>query len=197
VITSGYQHVIASYKEGNDEKTYSFTLLCVCLTLLLIPTVSFGATKAPNVEPNATRDYSFKVLVPNFGTTYFPVNYNPSDPSTYYIMSPGKYVIVQRTDSVNRSAVFRAVDASTKTPLSDWVIIWNGESKLVYTNTSGKTQYIRFEISSSNITSFWAQGFLSSVNFKNNIKKRRGYFCPPFIVEKKGGYKFAWRNDQV
>jgi len=24
------------------------------------------------------------------------------------------------------------------------------------------------------------------VNFKNNIKKRRGYFCPPFIVEKKG-----------
>jgi len=54
-------------------------LLCVCLTLLLIPTVSFGATKAANVEPNATRDYSFKVLVPNFGTTYFPVNYNPSD----------------------------------------------------------------------------------------------------------------------
>jgi len=24
------------------------------------------------------------------------------------------------------------------------------------------------------------------VNFKNNINKRRGYFCPPFIVEKKG-----------
>jgi len=37
-------------------------LLCVCLTLLLIPTVSFGATKAPNVEPNATRDYSLKYL---------------------------------------------------------------------------------------------------------------------------------------
>jgi len=140
-------------------------LLCVCLTLLLIPTVSFGATKAANVEPNATRDYPFKVLIPNTNTTVFPDNYNPSDPSTYYIMSPGKYVIVQRTDSVNRSAVFRAVDASTKTPLSDWVIIWNGESKLVYTNTSGKTQYIRFEISSSNITSFLAQGFFKFGEF--------------------------------
>lgn len=139
-------------------------LLCVCLTLVLIPTFSFAATDAANVEPNATRDYPFKVLVPNFGTTYFPDNYNPSDPSTYYIMSPGKYVIVQRTDSV-RSAVFRAVDASTKTPLSDWIAIWDGESKLVYTNTSGKTQYIRFEISSPNVTSFWAQGFFKFGEF--------------------------------
>ena len=140
-------------------------LLCVFLTLVLIPTLSFAATDAANIEPNTTRDYPFKVLIPNVGTTYFPDHYNPSDPSTYYIMSPGKYVIVQRTDSVNRSAVFRAVDASTETPLGDWIEIWNGESKLIYTNTSGKTQYIRFEISSKNITSFWAQGFFKFGEF--------------------------------
>jgi len=71
VITSGYQHVMLATRRVMMKRLTVSLLLCVCLTLLLIPTVSFGATKAANVEPNATRDYSFKYLF-QFWHNLFP-----------------------------------------------------------------------------------------------------------------------------
>jgi len=95
-------------------------------------------TAFANVGVLATRDYAFSIDIPAFGTIYDSEN---------YFMSAGKYCKVQRTDSTWWNASFRVVDYDTLVPLSDWVQIGQGETKLVYTNTSGTTQSIRFELS--------------------------------------------------
>ena len=108
------------------------------------------------IEPLATKDYLFDITIPATGTTYSP---------SPYTMTAGKYCIVQRTDSVNKSGLFRVVDANTLTPLGSWVTIWNGESKLIYTNISGTTQSVKIELSSANISTVRAQGYFKFGEF--------------------------------
>lgn len=158
-------------------KKFSVALL-LCLTLVFSTTVSFAAqnniqknnsavnanvinlngneASKINVEPNATRNYPFDIVIPWVGSIYT---------SSSYTMTAGKYCIVQRTDSVNKSAVFRVVDANTLTPLGNWVTVQSGESRLIYTNTSGTTKYVKIEMSSNNITSVHVQGYFKFGEF--------------------------------
>ena len=129
-------------------------LLVVCMVTAIAPGL-VSAESFP-IEPLATKDYLFDITIPAMGTTYSP---------GYYTMSAGKYCIVQRTDSVNRSAVFHVVDKNTLTPLGSWVTVWDGDSQLIYTNTSGTTQYVKIELSSANILSVHTQGYFKFGEF--------------------------------
>ncbi|MDI7250708.1 MAG: hypothetical protein QME93_11705, partial [Bacillota bacterium] len=42
----------------------------------------------------------------------------------------------------------RVVDYYTLSPLSDWVGVDQGQTKLIWTNNTGQTKYIRFQLSS-------------------------------------------------
>lgn len=111
---------------------------------------------AENVEPQATRDYYFDIVVPAFGSTY--------DPRTF-TMSAGKYCLVQRTDTTYWTASFRVVDASTLGALGDWVQIDRGQTKLIYTNTSGQTQNVKIELSATVPASVHTTGWFKFGDF--------------------------------
>lgn len=57
---------------------------------------------------------------------------------------------------VNNSV--RVVDYYSLSPLSDWVGVDQGQTKLIWTNKTGQTKYIRFELSSVWPWSIRAQG---------------------------------------
>ncbi|HBK85417.1 MAG TPA: hypothetical protein DDZ53_05240 [Firmicutes bacterium] len=113
-------------------------------------------TEGVSAELMGTRDYDFDFNIPARGTEY---------DSRTFTMSASKYCIVQRTDSNYGTGSFRVVDASTLAPLGDWVVIDRGDSALIYTNTSGQTQYVRIEYSSRNVLSVHAVGWFKFGEF--------------------------------
>lgn len=131
------------------EKRKSIALI----TLLLMASTA-TALASPGIL--ATKNYAFSINIPAFGSIY--------DQEKYF-MSSGKYCMVQRTDSSTWNASFRVVDFETLVPLSDWVEVRSGETKLIYTNTSGTTQAIRFDLSARAPFSIKVEGYFKFGEF--------------------------------
>lgn len=80
-------------------------------------------------------------------------------------MTPGKYCVVQRTDTVRWNVSFRVVDASTLGALGDWIAVGRGQTKTIYTNTSGQTQHVKIEYSAVAPVEFTTTGWFKFGEF--------------------------------
>ncbi|MGB4505297.1 MAG: hypothetical protein WBI44_10460 [Syntrophaceticus sp.] len=113
-------------------------------------------TEVATIEPQATRDYYFSHIVPAFGNMYDPRNFT---------MTAGKYCRVQRIDTSYGNVSFRVVDYNTLSPLGGWIKVDRGQTKLIYTNTSGRTQNVRIQLSAVLPAQIHAKGYFKFGEF--------------------------------
>jgi len=129
-------------------KRASLWLLVVIVTCSLVGLTVSTAFATSNIVPMAEIKYPFYTTVPAFGTCY---DRDPEDPDFEpFIMSNGKYVKCQLDYSGGGRAIdVRVVRVSDETPLSTWKDVDNGETVYLWTNDTGMTQYVMFELTST------------------------------------------------
>ncbi len=113
----------------------------VVMVVMFLAVTNVCASAAQGyIVPLYEKAYDFgPITIPATGTVY---------DSEQYIMSDGKYCKCYLESSGGWAISVRVVDYYSLSPLSDWVGVDQGQTKLIWTNNTGQTKYIRFELSS-------------------------------------------------